>query len=311
MGVAQWMAAAEMAKAQFGVVSLAQFSGELGITRSSLVSALHRGRVERLFHSAYRFPGGDGDWRQRAFAATLVTGPGSAVSHHTAGALYKLAGLEQCTRELHVSVAGRRSRSLPSPFIVHRPQQPFLVCTHLRMPTTSITRTIIDLAGVLEEEALEIALDDAQHRFRDLGPQLEKILGRLKRQYPGLATLRELVRVRQGRCTESALEVRAWRALRKASLDPPRLQFEVHDAGHSVMRVDFAWPQHRVAIHTDSFLWHARRNAFDTDARQRAQLASLGWANVPVTRRSLEDGAWLEGLRRLLQQRRPQLDFAL
>jgi very-short-patch-repair endonuclease len=102
-----------------------------------------------------------------------------------------------------------------------------------------------------------------------------------------------------------------WRALRKANLDPPRLQLEVHHAGHYVMRVDFAWPRQRIALHADSFLWHARRDAFDTDARQRSVLASIGWANVIVTRHSLRERTWLQLLERLLHERRPQLTFSL
>jgi len=244
-------------------------------------------------------------------AATLVAGQGCAISHQSAGALYKLSGLEKFTTPIHVSMPERRLLSLPDAFVVHRPRYPFLVCNQQGIPTTSITRTLVDLASVLDEEALEFALDDAQHKFRDLGRQLEHVLGHLKVQYPGIAVLRELVRVRAGRSTESRLELRLWRALREVDLDPPCLQFKVFHEGRYLMRVDFVWPLHRIALHGDSFLWHARRDAFDKDARQRSQLAALGWLNLFATEPSLTDSGWFEDLRRVIRTRDPQLALAL
>jgi very-short-patch-repair endonuclease len=310
MGAEQWVAAGEIARRQFGVLSLRQLQHELGVTRSALAHAVQRGRLERMFESAYRLPGSS-DWRQRAMAATLVAGQGCAISHQSAGALYKLSGLEKFTTPIHVSMPERRPLSLPEAFVVHRPRHPFLVSSHQGIPTTSITRTLVDLASVLDEEALEFALDDAQHKFRDLGRQLEHTLGHLKAQYPGIAALRELVRIRAGRCTESPLELRLWRVLRKVGLDPPCLQFKVFHEGRYIMRVDFVWPEHRIALHADSFLWHARRNAFDHDARQRSQLAALGWVNLFATERSLTDPKWFDDLRRVIRSRDPQLPLAL
>jgi predicted DNA-binding transcriptional regulator AlpA len=311
MGGLQWASVVEVARKQLGVVSLEQLRHTCGVSRSALAHAVERGHVERMFPSAYRLPGGVSDWRQRAFAATLVAGEGSALSHHTAAAIYGLAGFEKYTTPIHVSMPSRRGLSLPGPFVIHRPLHPFLVCQHRRMPTTSIARTLVDLAGVVGEEALEIALDDAHHKFKELGLQLEGVLGRISPRYAGVAALRELIRVRRGLNTESALEVKVWRALRKAELDPPRLQLEVHHDGRFIMRVDFAWPVHRVALHVDSFYWHSRRQAFDTDARQRSQLAALGWVNVFATERSLRDPAWFEDLRRLVRERSPQLALEL
>ncbi|MDP1829963.1 MAG: hypothetical protein Q8L48_42265 [Archangium sp.] len=73
-----------------------------------------------------------------------------------------------------------------------------------------------------------------------------------------------------------------------------------------MIRVDFAWPLHRVALHVDSFLWHAQRQAFDRDADQRSRLAGLGWLSLSVTSASLRDKGWLDQLRRALEQREPQ-----
>jgi len=265
-----------------------------------------------MFEGVYRFHEARHDWHQQAFAATLLGGQGSAISHQTAGALFRLAGLERPNASrIHLSLPHRTRVRPPPNFVIHRPRHPFLITRQHTIPTTSITRTIVDLASVLDEEALEIALDDAHHKYRNLGDWLETTLNRLNPKYPGLGTLRALVRARRGRVTDSPLEVRVWRVLRKAGLDPTRVQFEVFADGEYVMRIDFAWPDHRVALHVDSFLWHSRRAAFDADARQRTRLAALGWANVVVTNDTLRDSGWLDDLRRLLEERAPQLALAL
>ncbi len=308
----QWKAAAAKARSQLGVVTHDQLRGELGISRSAIAWAVERGRLERMFERAYRFHEATNDVHQQALAATLLAGDGSALSHQTAGALFRLAGIGPATSSrIHLSVPHRRTLSLPPHFIVHRPIHPFLLFRQHGLPTTSITRTLIDLASVLDEEALEIALDDAHHRFKVLGDRLEATLNRLDPRYPGLGALRELVRARRGRRTDSPLEVRVWRVLRKAGLDPARVQFEVFADGEYVMRIDFAWPEHKVALHVDSYRWHARRAAFDADARQRTRLAALGWANLTVTSQTLHESAWLDDLRRLLHERAPQLTLAI
>ncbi len=306
MGVDHWLAASAFAQKQFGVISLAQLRENFRVTRSALRAAVASGRIEHLFESAYRFPGTQAGWRQYALAGTLVAGEGSALSHSTAGALYELTGLAQRTTPIHLSVPNRRSVRLPERFVLHRPGAPFLRAERHGLPTTSVPRTIIDLAGMLDPEALERILDDAHHRFPGLDRRLEEVLTRIGSGFKGLRVLRALLAERQGSGTESPLELDVWRTLRQSDLPRPTLQLEVRAGDEHVMTVDFAWPQHRIALHVDGYRWHARRVNFDTDARQRTRLAALGWASLMVTSQSLEEGDWLNDLERLLHDRAPQ-----
>lgn len=306
MGLEQWLAAAALSKKQFGVISLAQLRNDLQVTRSSIRTAVARGRIERLFDSAYRFPGAEDDWRQNALAATLIAGSGSALSHSTAGALYHLPGLEPRATSIHLSVPSRKSVLLPARFVLHRPRHPFLRVVRDGLPMTSVPRTIIDLAGMLDPRALEAVLDDAHHRFPGLERQLQTVLTRIGSGFGGVRALRALLAERRGQATESPLELEVWRALRRARFPRPRLQLELRVGDEYVMKVDFAWPMHRIALHVDGYRWHARRQTFDTDARQRTRLAALGWVNLTVTSRSLEHGGWLDDLANLLRERTPQ-----
>jgi hypothetical protein len=82
------------------------------------------------------------------------------------------------------------------------------------------------------------------------------------------------------------------------------------DRGY-VMRLDLCWPEHRVALHVDSYQWHQQRERFERDAAQRARLAALGWVSVPITSRGLDGGSWLADLRRTLGLTAPQLALDL
>jgi very-short-patch-repair endonuclease len=98
--------------------------------------------------------------------------------------------------------------------------------------------------------------------------------------------------------------------LRRARFPRPRLPLELRVGDEDVMKIDFAWPMHRIALHVDGFGWHARRQTFDTDARQRTRLAALGWVTLTATSRSLEHG-WLNDLEHLLRERLPQRQLRL
>lgn len=173
---------------------------------------------------------------------------------------------------------------------------------------TTLARTFVDIAPLLSEERLEFALDTARLRNSNLGRWLETYLDSIEhRGRSGLATLVRLLALRKTGSTESPLEVRVWRALRRNGLNDVSRQFVVRD----VMRIDFAWPRHRVALHTDSTLWHLQEERLTRDAHQRMQLQELGWMSLVVTNSMLNAGdAWLMYVRTQLRQREPQLTFS-
>jgi len=65
-------------------------------------------------------------------------------------------------------------------------------------------------------------------------------------------------------------------------------QYEVVDRGRFVARVDFAWPELKVAVEYDGE-WHAEPSQFSKDRRRLNRLREAGWTVVFVTAADLRD----------------------
>lgn len=296
-----------LAEYQYGVVSRKQVLEALA-HRSSLACALEQGDLKRVHELAYRLRGVPDIWERRAMEAHLIGGEGSALSHATAAWLH---GLDGFTRPKIIDVTSRWNGVREHDGArFHRPRRgPGTTVFCRLLPTSTVQRTIVDLAGQLAEEPLELALDSANRRYKKFPEWLEGYVLRLKPQgTPGLSTLLRLLALRQGVVTDSPFEVRVLRKLRANGLCPDEEPVEVYDDdGNYVMRLDFAWEALKVALHVDSYLWHHQRERFDRDARQRSRLAALGWTCITVTWSNFEDGAWLNDLQSLVA---PQAEFA-
>ena len=81
---------------------------------------------------------------------------------------------------------------------------------------------------------------------------------------------------------DSDLETRALRALTRAGLPPPRQQYRMILAGRKV-RIDLAYPEHRIAIELDGWEYHGSRSAFDADRCRSDDLFVARWAPVRFT----------------------------
>jgi very-short-patch-repair endonuclease len=56
----------------------------------------------------------------------------------------------------------------------------------------------------------------------------------------------------------------------------------VHLSGRFVARVDFAWPERKIAVEYDG-LWHAEAGQFAKDRQRLDRLREAGWQGVFVT----------------------------
>ena len=101
---------------------------------------------------------------------------------------------------------------------------------------------------------------------------------------------------------ESKLEARFSRLLLKAGFPRPERQHWV-SLGARRYRLDFAWPDRRVAVECDGFSAHGGRLSFIADRRRLADLASHGWTVIPVTWEECtwNPGAVVESVRRALR----------
>jgi G:T-mismatch repair DNA endonuclease (very short patch repair protein) len=96
----------------------------------------------------------------------------------------------------------------------------------------------------------------------------------------GSAQARLVARLADG-LAESAQETRLRLLLHRAGI-PPVAQHRVFDDEGFVARVDFAYPDLRLAVEYDG-LWHGERRAFLDDRRRLNRLNAAGWLVLHVT----------------------------
>lgn len=300
-------AVAAVMRQQHGVIGRAQ-ALKLGMTGTSIRWRLQRGEWRHGVGRTYRLTAAPESWWQRAMATLVAVGDDAVLSHSSAAFVLGIEGFARPPSTVDVTVPGPTRVSFAG-VVAHQcsGRLPGFVKRGLRV--TTLARTFVDLAGQLSEEQLEFALDTARVKHPALGRWFEAYLPTLDaRGRPGFATLQRLLALRQDGSTESALEVRVWRALRRHGLERVARQFRIFDPqGCEVIRADFAWPAHRFVLHTDSKLWHLQEERMTRDAHQRMRLQELGWLSLVVTSSMLDAGdGWLDYVRTQLRERDPQ-----
>ncbi len=263
-----------IAARQLGLITRAQALAA-GQSAHAIARRLTAGCWEVAMPSVYALAGTPDTWERRALAAQLWAGTRAALSHLTAATLLGLWDRRPSridvttTRRIQASgVTVRRSALMASD--VQR-LGPFTVTTALR--------TLVDLAAVMDEGRLEDCLEEALfRRLTDLHSLLEHLQAAL-RGTKGAPVLRRLVEMRDPlwQPTESDLETLLFRTSRRANLPLPERQYRVYDNGSIVARLDFAYPEHRLAVPADSYRWHGSRRGWDNDIRTRNTLVRLSW----------------------------------
>ena len=274
---------AELARRQFGLLGRSQ-ALELGLSRAAIGHRVASGRLERVHRGVYRMPGAPTSWEQRLMAAQLWGAPSAVVSHRAAAQLFRLDGIPSGFVEL---VTDRACTRPPTGIVLHRTKQLRRSDFGLRPPllVTGIVRTIIDLGAVLEPQYVEAAFESALRRDPTILPRL---VGRLEGAEPrgagGARVIREILAARDpaARPSEGVFETMFERRLRKEGLPLPVRQFEVK-VGRSVARIDFAYPDERLAIETDGHWCHSGRAQWERGLARNNALIGLGWRPLHVT----------------------------
>jgi predicted transcriptional regulator of viral defense system/very-short-patch-repair endonuclease len=296
---------------QHGLVTGAQVN-TAGVTRGALRTRVASGELENAAPGVYRFCSAPRTWEQRALAALMRLGPQAALSHGSAAHVLKLDGFHRTPTNVDVLVAkdsGVKTTNwcTERSVVLHHTRTAFESRVVNGLRVTDLARTVMDLAGQVDGERLEDALDAAQRR----NPGLEGVLSRkLKRSCKGVtgsAQLAGLLEERGGEHTDSALEAKVFRALRKARVRRPEHQHEVFDGERYVVRLDFAWVREKVALHVDGYTYHQQRTRFEHDRGVATQLTALGWRSVWVTSRSLGGHDWVKAVKAALRDADPQL----
>ncbi|MGH2756233.1 MAG: endonuclease domain-containing protein [Actinomycetota bacterium] len=262
---------------QFGLFERDQ-ARHLGMSDDAIYREVASGRAIRAYPRVYRDAASPQRWEQDLFAALLWAGKEAAASHRAAAALWSLDGSEPSVIELTVP----SSRKSPNGVVAHKGSLgPGEVTNVSSMRVTSPTRTILDLAAVIDEAALEIALDSALRRgLTSLSYLQRKHEERSARGRRGTGVVSRLLRERTPceRAPESPLETKFVRLLREARLPAPH-------AGHEVgpYRLDFAYPSIKLGIELDGYAFHSSKAAWQRDHKRHNELVALGWTLLRFT----------------------------
>jgi len=282
------VALAALAGRQHGVVALFQLAA-LGLGGSGVRSRVAAGRLHRVhrgvFAVGHRLLSREGHW----MAAVLACGPGSVLSHRSAAALL---GLRPSARhDVDVIVPGRSGR-VRAGIDVHAAGTLHAVdITIVRgIPCTSVARTLLDLADVVDRRGVERAIEQAEIlRILDVRA-LNDVLDRGKGRR-GCAVLRALLGAHRSgaTATRSELEERFLRICREAGVTGPRVNAFVAlpDGG---FEVDFLWPAERLVVETDGRAYHGTRHVFESERERDRRLVLAGWRVVRFTWRQLSEG---------------------
>jgi hypothetical protein len=259
--------------AQGGVVTSAQALTFL--TRRGLEAHVNNGALQKVWYGVYGR--GEVTAALRLRGLDLAAGTTVAACMGTAAAAY---GFDtERTTDVHVlNPSGRQLRSTEG-LVVHRREGAPLSLVGGR-PATAPAWTAIEVArGVRRPRALatlDAALRSGACSRDDLDEAVAIQFGRR-----GIVTVRGLIGLASP-LAESPMESEARLVMIDAGLRPPVLQYEVVDLQGYIWRLDFAWPDLRVAAEYDGVDWHSGPDAFLRDRRRSSALQELGWLIVPI-----------------------------
>lgn len=267
------------------------------ITRSqALACGLSRRQVDYRVRNGTWIPLGSGVYRARdrashpyapVLAATLQAR--GVAAQRTGGALLGLLD-ELPTRPEVVIEPHRTARG---PFRVYRSTLMPGDTTRIGpIPSTSATRTLLDLGDRVPFDDLEEALHRALHRRLTSVPTLLARLDAAHRGHRGAAPLRRLLGQfdTSMRPVESKLELVLLEVLRRGGLPEPVRQFSVSVAGENY-RLDLAYPGAMLFLEGDGFGVHTTRRQFELDRARQNALVVAGWVPLRFTWRQAIRGA--------------------
>jgi uncharacterized protein DUF559/putative AbiEi antitoxin of type IV toxin-antitoxin system len=269
---------AELASAQFGVISYAQLLAA-GLSRGAVEKAVLGGRLLRLHTGVFALGHPSLRVEGRRLAAVLACGPRAVLSHRSAASHWGLL----TTGQSGIDVTAPRSRDGIPGIRLHRSRSLDARDTtaHNGIPITSVARTLLDLAAALRSHHLERALAQAEslqlYDHRAITDVIVRANGHRGRGALARATARE------PKLTRSELESRFLTLVRRAGLPEPEANSSLDAPDHPGLEPDFYWPQLRLVVETDGWETHKTRAAFRSDRRKDAALTSIGYRVMRFT----------------------------
>jgi very-short-patch-repair endonuclease len=267
-----------LAAGQHGVVARRRLLAA-GLTRSMIEERIRNGHLVQLHRGVYVVGHAQLKRQGHWLAAVLAGGPGAVLSHRSAAALHGLAASGPARIEVSTS-ADRLVRGLR----VHRRRtlEADDITTVEGIPTTTVARTLVDLAEVLPHQRLRKAIEEAERIRAFDRDALEAAIARTNgRRGPGHQAIRAALTDIQTHgitLTRSELEDRFLALLDAHGLPRPSTNTWIED-----MEVDAAWLDHGLVVELDGYANHHTRRAFQRDRTRTNDLVAAGYVVLRFT----------------------------
>jgi very-short-patch-repair endonuclease len=258
---------------------------DAGFSSTEIDRRIARGRLHRLWRGVYAVGRPRltllGWWR----AAVLACGRDALLSHDSAAALWGIRDAntgnegEQARPEtIHVSVSATKSPRRAGIRVHRRSKLSGSECGVCHgIPVTTPARTLVDLSTLHRPEHIEAWVNQAD-KLGLINPEALRSALEKNRGMDGAPVLRKVLDRRTFQLTDSELERRFLRLVRRARLPAPLTQQRVNG-----FRVDFFWPELRVIVETDGLRYHRTASQQAKDRRRDQRLVAAGFTVLRFT----------------------------
>jgi hypothetical protein len=275
-------AIAGIAARQHGVIARIQLL-RLGLGSKAIDHRVKLGRLLVIHRGVYAVGHArltiHGHW----MAAVLACGEHARLSFRSAGMLLNIRRTERGLIEVTSPRTGRGRPGIQRHRAILPPDE---VTVHQGIPTTTVPRTLLDLATVLTPRQLARAVNEAEVQRLWDPLSLSALLERYPRR-PGVPALRALLGQRVT-VTRGELEQRFRKFLADAGL--PRPETNAHIQVNGIWyEVDCLWREERVIVELDGRATHDTRLAFETDRARDRVLQAAGFRVIRITWRQLHE----------------------
>jgi very-short-patch-repair endonuclease len=253
-----------------------------GVSAAQLTRLTHDGIIERLLPNTYRLIAVRASSEQRLHAALLWAGDRAAVAGRSAAERYELEGVRAAKPEIVVPHRTRARTDFAR--VCFGDPRALMIRTVRGLPTTGVEATLLRLAHELDEEAFEIACEDARRRRLTSMAALRKYLERhARRGRPGVSALRHVLdELDPEHPARSVLEVKTRRVLVTHGFDDFVRELPLTWNGRTY-RYDFAFPERRVILETNGRRWHDDAADYEHDQEKWSVPARYGYRVVFAT----------------------------
>jgi hypothetical protein len=256
---------ARIASGQHGTISRAQLL-DLGMSSAAIQRRVAKGLLIRVHRGVYRVGHTAPSTEATYMAAVLAAGESALLRGRAAAHLMGLLTGAPPPPEV-IASTNRRIEGVRTERASRADRRD--ATSHRGIPCTTIARTIVDLAAVLDEDALARVCHTAGVIYRTQPEDVEAVLAR-RPTAKGAADLRRILRG-DTKLTLSKLERRFLQILDEHDLELPET-----NKRHGGRFVDCRWPDRKLTVELDSYRYHSSRHAWEQDRKREREARARG-----------------------------------